>query len=223
MKHSDENLPMVQRVYRDILDHGILFTRCDCTFHDGGPYSGGSSATLDVLNLEKNCGFQALIWYHFETSVDKHAEDDKYSLTTDSRFDISISGARMDSDAICATAEMLEHWRRGWRIWGARASKCSIGFISGKEMADIPPSHPIILPTLVAAYAQFKAEFSQQVDALVKTSGKKYTDRFTAASLASREHEVVEHSLNSCLSRYSAFVAQAMREQTKQFFGTQWR
>ncbi|MCR4276231.1 MAG: hypothetical protein NUV90_02515 [Candidatus Parcubacteria bacterium] len=159
--------------------------------------------------MKKDSGWQALVWYRFETSVDEFGGNEKFSLSTDSRFALSIfdNSIDLEADIQNAMVEILRNWRRGWASWGARALKCSVGFISGMELEDVPPSHPMILPTLVAAHANLKAEFFQQADKLVKTGGLKYTSH------------VVETTLDSLLKRYSAFVAQVTKEQIKQLFG----
>ena len=205
---AESYLRVVDRVYREVLSRGVIFTRCDCIVHDGGLYSGDSSSVVDVLNLRKDSGWQALTWYRFQISVDKFGGK-KFSLATDSKFALSIfdNSTDLETNIRNAMVEILRNWRRGWARWGIQTSKCSIGFVSGTELEDVPTSHPMILPTLVAALANLKAEFFQQADALVKTGGPKYTS-----------HKV-ETALDSLLNRYSAFASQAVKEQTERLFG----
>jgi len=208
MEHADDYWRVGEQIYREILSRGMIFTQCDCVIHDDGPYNGNSSSALDVLSLKKGDEWQALIWYHFEAYTSDHDNrEKKFSLTTDSRFALYVLNNSVPKmDIQYAMLEMLRKFRQGWIRWGARELKCSIGFISGKRLEDVPPSHPLILPTLFSAYANLRAEFFTQVEKLKKTVEPRHQPQVTEA-------------LDSLLRRYSAFVAQAQKQQIKQLFG----
>lgn len=199
------NLERVERVYREILDHGIMMVRCKCYESDTGPHKGHIATRVDVLNLKKGRGWQAPVCYQFETSVGN--SDGKFSLSTNSKISMFFceNDIDLDHNVVKGLVEMLSKWQE-WSKWGVRELRCSVSFTSGITLNDVPSSHFAILPSILSAYANLKAEFFAQEKILKETVGSRYRDD-------------VDKVLNSLLWRYSAFAAQAQREQMKQLFG----
>lgn len=209
-------------VYEEILSHGRIFLRCDCRIHDVGPYAPCSEMRIDVLSLVgqrlEDWRWEIPVWYRFEYAV-SNAEGGKFSLITNSRYLLSVVDSKTSSEGLSerltdrvedavdnAFHTMCMPWNTSLMKYGVREAICSIKFISGTLLEDVSPNHPTILPALASAYANLKAEFSKQAEKL--------------ATDAPHEHEAhVAEALDSLLRRYSAFVAQAQKSQTKQLFG----
>lgn len=211
-----------RRVHEEILSRGRIFLRGDCNIHDVGTYTTCSSVRIDVLSLEgqrlRDRRWEIPVWYQFDYAV-SNVEGGKFSLVTNSRYLLSVIDSRTSpeglserlTDRVEDAVDNMFHsmclpWDDNLMKWGAREIKCSIKFVSKTLLGDISPSHPAILPALSSAYANIKAEFFTQAEKL--------------ATDVPHEHKShVAEALNSLLRRYSAFVAQAQREQTKQLFG----
>ncbi|MDO8492564.1 MAG: hypothetical protein Q7S34_02925 [bacterium] len=211
-----------RRVYREILSRGRIFLRCNCYIHDVGPYAPCSSMRTDVLSLNNqrfdNWWWEIPVWYRFDYAI-SNAEGGKFSLKTNSRYLLSVVDSRTSpeslserlTDRVEDAVDNMFHamclpWDDGLMKYGTREVKCSIKFVSGTLLEDISPSHYAILPVLSSAYANLKVEFFMQAEKL--------------ATDIPHEHKAhVTESMDSLLRRYSAFVAQAQKEQMKQLFG----
>lgn len=195
-------------IYRQVLSRGILLVRCNCHIHDKDPYRGNLGTVLDVLSLATIGQRQVLVSYHFEVSVTDHNHDHKFSMVTNSDFELFLFHAEdREKELMPTITTTLGKWPEWSSVWWGQGLGCSITFDSGTEFADVSPSHPMILPTLVSAHADFVARFSEQTDTMVRTGGLLFTGN------------LVEAALDSLLKRYSALVAQAVKEQTKHLYG----